>query len=70
MLKPIKDWDDAFANMAHVAGSEELPRLWSDSAAAYRASGAKIDQGIAYGSHPRERSCQTNEDPHQIASAA
>ena len=55
MLKPIKDWDDAFANMAHVAGSEELPRLWSDSAAAYRASGVKIDQGIAYGSHPRER---------------
>lgn len=54
MLKPIKDWDDAFANMAHIAGSEGLPQLWSDSAVAYRASGVNIDQDIAYGDHPRE----------------
>lgn len=55
MIKPIKDWDDAFANMAHVAGSEGLPRLWSEQAAAYRVSGVKIEQDIAYGDHPRER---------------
>ncbi len=55
MLQPNQDWDDAFANMAHVAGSEKLPQLWTDSAAAYRASGVQIDQDIAYGDHPRER---------------
>lgn len=55
MLRPIKDWDDAFANMAHVAGSEGLPQLWSERAADYRASGVKIEEDIAYGDHPRER---------------
>lgn len=54
MLKPIKDWDDAFANMAHIPGSEALPQLWTQSAAAYRASGVKLDQDIAYGDRPRE----------------
>ena len=55
MLKPIQDWDDAFANMAHIAGSEKLPQLWQESAAAYRASGVKTDLDIAYGDHPREK---------------
>lgn len=55
MLKPVQDWDDAFANMAHVPGSENLPQLWTDSAAAYRASGVKVDQDIPYGDHPREQ---------------
>jgi acetyl esterase/lipase len=55
MLKPIKDWDDAFANMAHITGSADLPRLWSDSAAAYRATDLKVDQDIPYGDHSRER---------------
>ena len=55
MLEPIQDWNDAFANMAHVAGSEKLPQLWTDSAAAYRASGIRVDTDIAYGDHPREK---------------
>lgn len=55
MLKPIQDWDDAFANMAHIPGSEALPQAWAASAAGYRASGVKIDLDIAYGTHPRER---------------
>lgn len=55
MLKPILDWDDAFANMAHIAGSEKLPQLWQESAAAYRASGVKTDLDIPYGDHPREK---------------
>jgi len=55
MLEPIKDWDDAFANMAHVAGSEALPQLWTDNAAAYRASGVRIEEDVPYGDHPREQ---------------
>ncbi len=55
MLEPIQDWDDAFANMAHVPGSEKLPQLWTDSAAAYRASGVTVETDIAYGDHPREK---------------
>lgn len=55
MLESIQDWDDAFANMAHVVGSEKLPQLWTDSAVAYRASGVRIDQDIVYGDHPREK---------------
>lgn len=55
MLKPARDWDDAFANMAHIPGSDALPDLWAKSAADYRASGVDIELDIAYGDHPRER---------------
>lgn len=55
MLAPIKDWDDAFANMAHVAGSDALPELWANNAAEYRASGVSVEADIAYGEHPREK---------------
>lgn len=55
MLEPTKDWDDAFANSIYIDGAEKLPQMWLASAAAYRASGIKIDQDIAYGDHPRER---------------
>lgn len=54
MLKPTKNWDDAFANMAHIPGSETLPEHWADSAATYRNSGVRIERDIAYGTHPRE----------------
>lgn len=49
MLKPIKDWDDSFANMAHVAGSDALPKLWLESATAYRKSGVNIQEDIPFG---------------------
>lgn len=55
VLQPTKDWNDAFANMAHIAGSEALPGLWSANALAYRTSGVTIEEDIAYGDHPRER---------------
>jgi len=55
MLKPIKDWDDAFANMAYIPGSDTLPDTWTKNAAEYRESGVKIDQNVAYGDHNRER---------------
>jgi len=54
MLTAHQDWDDAFANMAYIEGSEELPQYWTDCAAAYRASGVRIDQNVPYGTHPRE----------------
>lgn len=54
MLKAIQDWDDAFANMAHVEGSDTLPQTWTDAAAAYRASGVTVDIDVPYGDHPRE----------------
>lgn len=57
--KLLRDWDDAFANMAHVENSAQLPDFWAERAAAYRKSahdaGRRIDLDIAYGSHPREK---------------
>lgn len=55
MLKPIKDWDDAFANSAYIPGAEGLPKIWADRAAAYRGSGIKITQDVPYGDDPRAR---------------
>jgi acetyl esterase/lipase len=55
MLKPLEDWDDAFDNMGHIDGSEKLPQLWSEGAAAYRASGIRVEEDIPYGDHPREK---------------
>ncbi|MEP2889784.1 alpha/beta hydrolase [Tateyamaria sp.] len=54
MLAPIKDWDDAFANMAHIAGSDALPGVWLEGAAQYRA-GVSVETDIAYGDAPREK---------------
>lgn len=54
MLKPIKDWDDAFNNMGHIVGSQALPGLWSARAAAYRANGVRVEENIPYGDQPRE----------------
>lgn len=51
---PKRAWDDAFANMAHVEGSEKLPAFWADRAAAYRASGVRVDEDIRYGPADRE----------------
>jgi acetyl esterase/lipase len=58
VLPPARDWDDAFANMAHVANSHALPGFWSARAAEYRtwmqAEGHRLELDIAYGGHPRE----------------
>lgn len=50
----MRDWDDAFANMAHIPGGADLPAKWAADAEAYRASGVRIEEH-AYGDHPRER---------------
>lgn len=51
----MKDWDDAYANMAHIDGSAALPAHWAAEALAYRESGVKVDQDIAYGTAEREK---------------
>lgn len=53
----VQDWDDAFANMAHVEGSHLLPEFWADRARTYRA-GLKPEQitaDIPYGPKERQR---------------
>lgn len=53
----IADWDDAYANAAHIPGGEAYPARWAAAAAAFRASvgGDRRREGLAYGAHPRER---------------
>ena len=51
----IVDWDDAFANMAHIPGSDGLPALWAERALAYRAATSVTQLDIPYGDHPREK---------------
>lgn len=48
------DWDDAYANMAHILGSAQMPAQWAAEGAAYRASGVRVDSDIAYGDASRE----------------
>lgn len=50
-----RDWDDAYANMAHISGSAALPAHWAAEGAAYRASGVKIEEDISYGSGARQQ---------------
>jgi acetyl esterase/lipase len=51
-----RDWDDAFANMAHVENSHMLPEFWATRASAYRAAlpAGVIDEGVAYGTGARQ----------------
>jgi arylformamidase len=53
----VIDWDDAFANMAYVENSHELPAFWAKRAAAYRAAlaPALLEQDIAYGNAERQK---------------
>ncbi len=48
------DWEDAFANGAHIAGAEDYPPRWQAAAAAFRAT-ARGQCDIAYGAGPRAR---------------
>jgi acetyl esterase/lipase len=51
----LRDWDDAFANMAHVENSHALPDFWANRAAAWREALPQggITRDIAYGEGPR-----------------
>ena len=50
----MRDWDDAFNNMAHVQGSDALPGFWAARAADYRCGPARVDEDIPYGGSERE----------------
>lgn len=50
----ITDWDDAYANAAHIPGAADLPDRWARDAAAFRAT-AGGDIAAPYGASARER---------------
>jgi arylformamidase len=51
----MRDWDDAYANSAHIPGAEKFPPLWAERAAAYRAGLRAFRPDIAYGPGDRQR---------------
>lgn len=51
----MRDWDDAYANSAHIAGAATFPPLWAERAAAYRAALTAFRPDIAYGPGERQR---------------
>lgn len=53
MADEIVDWDDAYANGAHIPGAADYPPKWEAAAAAYRRA-VQCDLDIAYGDHPRQ----------------
>lgn len=50
----MRDWDDEFANSAHIPGSADLPAQWAAQAAAYRRA-VRIETDIPYGPAPRQK---------------
>jgi len=53
----VDDWTDAYSNMIHIAGADQLPRVWAELAAEYRAVCAAANRarlGISYGETERE----------------
>lgn len=38
MLYQVTDWDDAYANAAHIPGAEAWPDRWTEAAATFRAA--------------------------------
>ena len=52
----ITDWDDAYANGAHIDGAADYPPRWMEEAEAFRRSlGERAQLDIAYGEKPRQR---------------
>jgi acetyl esterase/lipase len=50
------DWDDAYANAAHIPGSAAFPPRWARDAAAFRdAAGERARLGLPYGPAPADR---------------
>jgi len=54
MAGEITDWDDAYANGAHIPGAADYPPKWNAAASAYRENVARADLDLAYGEHPRQ----------------
>ncbi|MHC2579280.1 arylformamidase [Bradyrhizobium diazoefficiens] len=51
----MRDWDDAYANSAHIPGSDKMPAQWAERAAPYRAGLKEFRADIAYGAGERQR---------------
>jgi len=53
----LTDYDDAYANLAHIVDGASWVARWNERAAAYRASrpGDRGKLGLAYGASPRQR---------------
>ena len=51
---PTRDWNDEFANSAHIPGSDRLPQIWAAQAAAYRGN-VPVEEDIAYGPGARHK---------------
>lgn len=52
----ITDWDDAYANRAHIPGADAIIATWAPSAEAFRQSlGSRARLDLAYGPAPRNR---------------
>ena len=50
----MMDWDDAYANAAHIPGAENYPPRWAATAAAFRAQ-ANTREALAYGPGDRQK---------------
>jgi acetyl esterase/lipase len=54
----IKDWDDAYANGAHIEAAQDYPAQWAEEAASFRREmeeQQRLDLDIPYGSSERQR---------------
>ncbi|MEM5585012.1 alpha/beta hydrolase [Roseibium sp. AS2] len=51
----ITDWDDAYANAAHIPGAEAYIERWAEDAAEFRKSWMEKDLDIVYGEGARRR---------------
>jgi len=54
----VTDWDDAYANAAHIPGGAEYPEKWAAAAAEYRAVELALGRAmlnLRYGAGERER---------------
>ncbi|MFB9173188.1 alpha/beta hydrolase [Roseibium salinum] len=51
----ITDWDDAYANAAHIPGAADYPPRWTQEAETFRKTWIEKDLGIVYGDTDRQR---------------
>lgn len=52
------DWDDAYANRAHIPDADDFIARWPAEAAAFRAalqSEGRLEEALPYGPHPRQK---------------
>lgn len=58
LARRIIDWDDAYANMPHIAGGAEYPERWARLAETFRGrmeAAGRARLGLAYGGGERNR---------------